>query len=144
MRIIRTPSFVVAAVVVLTLSRNIKSVVTGQAPVTLELRDTPGKNTTTQGGTRIYHSRRISCLHQEHIKVKSGVSLRCARSIPVRTSHYSCLEKMTTYTACHSRKTTTYILHVVSITTHTHDRRKSIGKNKRRREKKIKKRKEKR
>ena len=32
-------------VVVLTLTRIIKSVVTGQAPVTLELRNTPGKNT---------------------------------------------------------------------------------------------------
>ena len=30
-------------VVVLTLTRIIKSVVTGQAPVTLELRNTPGK-----------------------------------------------------------------------------------------------------
>ena len=34
----------------------------------------------------------------------------------------------TDYTACHPRKTTTYRLHVVHITTHTHDRRKSIGK----------------
>ena len=34
------------------------------------------------------------------------------------------------YTACHPRKTTTYILHVVSITTHTHNGRKSIGKKK--------------
>ena len=34
----------------------------------------------------------------------------------------------TDYTACHPRKATTYILHVVPITTHTHDRRKSIGK----------------
>ena len=57
----------------------------------------------------------------------------------------------TVYTACHPRKTTTYILHVVSITTHTHDRRKSIGENKQikgkkkqRKEKKIKERKEKR
>ena len=50
----------------------------------------------------------------------------------------------TVYTACHPRKTTTYILHVVSITTHTHDRRKSIGKKKQRKEKKIKERKEKR
>ena len=33
----------------------------------------------------------------------------------------------TKYSDCHPRKTTTYILHVVSITTHTHDRRKSIG-----------------
>ena len=42
-----TPSLVV--VVVLTLTRIIKSVDTGQAPVTLELRNIPG-------GTRIYHS----------------------------------------------------------------------------------------
>ena len=47
------------------------------------------------------------------------------------------------YTACHPRKTTTYILHVVPITTHTHDRCKSIGKKKRRKEKKIKERKDK-
>ena len=38
---------------------------------------------------------------------------------------------------------TWYILHVVSITTHSHDRRNSIGKKKKRREKKIKERKEK-
>ena len=36
----------------------------------------------------------------------------------------------TDYTACHLRKTTTYISHVVPITTHTHDRRKPIGKKK--------------
>ena len=36
--------------------------------------------------------------------------------------------KKTDYTACHPRKPTTYILHVVPITTHTHDRRKPIGK----------------
>ena len=42
----------------------------------------------------------------------------------------------TDYTACHPRKTTTYVLHVVSITTHTHNRRKSIGKKKQRRERK--------
>ena len=41
-------------VVVLTLTRIIKSVVTRQAPVTLELRNTPGKTHTTQGGTRVY------------------------------------------------------------------------------------------
>ena len=34
----------------------------------------------------------------------------------------------TDYTACHPRKTTTCILHVVPITTHTHDRPKSIRK----------------
>ena len=43
----------------------------------------------------------------------------------------------TKYSDCHPRKTTTYILHVVSITTHTHNRdNKSIG------EKETKKRKE--
>ena len=42
----------------------------------------------------------------------------------------------TDYTACHPRKTPTYILHVVPITTNTHGRRKLIG------EKKTKKRKE--
>ena len=42
---------------VLTLTRIIKSVVTGQALVTLELRNTPGnKHIQTKGGTRIYHS----------------------------------------------------------------------------------------
>ena len=42
-------------------------------------------------------------------------------------------------TACHPRKTTTYILHVVPITTHTHGKRKSIGKKKQRKEDKGKK-----
>ena len=50
----------------------------------------------------------------------------------------------TNYSDCHPRKTTTCILHVVSITTHTHDRRESIGEEKQRKEKKIKERKEKR
>ena len=54
----------------------------------------------------------------------------------------------TDYTACHPRKTTTYMSHAVSITTHTHDRPKSIGKkkqitNKKRKEKKEKRRKKK-
>ena len=58
----------------------------------------------------------------------------------VHTGAYVSLlaSRKTDYTACHSRKTTTYILHVVPITTHTHDRRKSIGKKKQRKEKKIK------
>ena len=49
----------------------------------------------------------------------------------------------TDYTACHPRQAITYILRVVLITTHTHDRRKLIGKKKQRKEKKIKERKEK-
>ena len=44
----------VKIVVVLTLlTRIIKSVVTGQAPVTLELRNTPGKKHKPKDGTRI-------------------------------------------------------------------------------------------
>ena len=51
----------------------------------------------------------------------------------------------TKYSDCHPGKTTTYILHVVSITTHTHDRNKSIGEKetKKRKEDKGKERKEK-
>ena len=41
-------------------------------------------------------------------------------------------------TACHPRTTTTCISHVVPITTHTHDTRKSNGKKKQRKEKEIK------
>ena len=65
---------------------------------------------------------------------------------PVHTGAYVSLlaPGETDYTACHPRKTTTYILHVVSITTHTHDRRKSIGKKTQRTNKKRKERKEKR
>ena len=44
---------------------------------------------------------------------------------------------MTHYTACHPRKTTTYILHVVPITTNTHDRRKSVKKKKQRKAKQV-------
>ena len=83
------PGVVVVVVdVVLTLTRIIKSVVAGQAPVTLELRNTLGQNTNNSRWYThsLYHSC-SSCLHQKHIKVKSGVSLQCARSIPVHTSH---------------------------------------------------------
>ena len=45
-------------------------------------------------------------------------------------------------TASHPRKTTTYILDVVSFTTHTHGRRKSIEEKKQKKEKKRKERKE--
>ena len=46
----------VDVVVVLTVTLIIMSVVTGQVPVTRELRNTPGKTHATQGGTRIHHS----------------------------------------------------------------------------------------
>ena len=83
----------VVVVVVFTLTRIIKSVVTGQAPVTLEMRNTPGKNTYNPRWYTHISQLTHSCLLQKYIKVKSGVSLRCARSRPVHTSHYSRLEK---------------------------------------------------
>ena len=43
------------------------------------------------------------------------------------------------YTACHPGKTTTYILLVVPVTTHTHVRRKSIGNKKQRKERRERK-----
>ena len=49
----------VVVVVVLTSTRIVKSVVTRQAPVTLELRNTPGKNTNKPKVVRayqVYHS----------------------------------------------------------------------------------------
>ena len=57
----------------------------------------------------------------------------------VHTGEYVSLfaARKTDYAACHPRKTTTYILHVVPITARTRDRRKSTGKKKQRREKKI-------
>ena len=47
------------------------------------------------------------------------------------------------YTACPPKKTAAYILHVIPITTHTHDRRRSFKKKKQRKEKKTKEKKEK-
>ena len=105
--------------------------VTGQAPVTLELRNTPGKkHKQTKGGTRIYHSRRNSCLRQKHIQGEIGSQPTMYQvHTGAYTSHFSRLEKPTIPLAT-QRKTATYILHVVPITTHTHVGRKSIGKKK--------------
>ena len=48
--------------------------------------------------------------------------------MPLHTSHYSHLEKPTIPIATRGRLPRIYqVLRVVSITTHTHDRRKSIG-----------------
>ena len=41
----------------------------------------------------------------------------------------------TDYTGCHPENTTTYILHVVPITTHTHIRLESTGKKKKKKRK---------
>ena len=82
--------------VVLTSSRIIKSVVTGQAPVTLELRNTPGKKHKQTRGVHAYITAdAVHASARKYEKMKLGVSLRCARSILVHTSHFSCLGKPT-------------------------------------------------
>ena len=67
------------ALVVLTLTRIIKSVVTGQAPFTLELRNTPGKTHTQPKVVHAFITPDAIHASTRNIKVKSGVSLRCAR-----------------------------------------------------------------
>ena len=123
-------------VVFLTFARIIKSVVTGQAPVTLEqlAEECPRENTQTsqRWHTHVYA---IHASARNIKKVKSGVSLRCARSILVHAYVSLLPTGKDDYAACYPRKTTTYILHVVPITTHTHVTRKSIGKTKQRKEK---------
>ena len=119
-------------VVVLTLTRIIKSMVTGQAPVTLEWSNTPGKK---HKPTAEHAYITADAIHASAGNI-SGVSLRCARSILVHTSHYSRLEnRLYRMPPNKDYSSTTYMLHVVPITTHTHDRRKSIGKKKKKEEK---------
>ena len=60
--------------VVLTLTRIIKSVVSGQAPVTLELRNTPEKkHKQTKGGTRIDYITAADAFHVSARKIKSEI-----------------------------------------------------------------------
>ena len=106
-------------VVVLTLIRIIKSVVTGQAPVTLELRNTPGKNTNQRWCT---HVLRLTQFMPPPETYKSEIESQ-PTMCQVHTSAYVSLlaPGKTDYTAWHLRKTTTYILHVVPITYITQD-----------------------
>ena len=116
-------------VVDLTLTRIIKFVVTVQAPVTLELRNTPGKNTNNQRWyTHISQLTRFMPPPETYKSEIGSQSTMCQ----VHTGAYVSLltPGETDYTACHPRKTTTYLLHVVSINTHTRDRRKPIGEKK--------------
>ena len=67
-----------------------------------------------------------------HIHLQSEIGSQPTMCQVHTGAHVSLLAPgKTDYTARHAR-TTTYILHVVPITTHMHDRRKSIGKKKRR------------
>ena len=62
----KIPPQVVAVFVVVTLTRIMKSVVTEQAPVTLERRNNPRENPNQKWYTH-YHSSRNSSLHQKSI-----------------------------------------------------------------------------
>jgi len=103
--------------------------VTGLVPVTLEQRNTLGKNT---NNPRLYtHKSQLTQFMPPPETYKSEIGSQYTMC-QVHTGAYVSLlaPEKTDYTACHRRKTTTYISHVVSITTHTHNRRKSIGKKK--------------
>ena len=100
--------------VVLTLTRIIKSVVTGQVPVTLELRNTLGNNTSNP---RWYtHISQLTQFMPPTETYKSEIGSQ-STMCQVYTGAYVSLRARgkTDYTACHPRKTTTYILHVVSM-----------------------------
>ena len=89
---------VVLVVVVLTLTRIIKSAVTtGQATVTLELRNTPGKNTNnrTVVHASIITADAINASTSGTYKSEIGSQPTMCRSILVHTSHYSRVETPT-------------------------------------------------
>ena len=84
----------------------------------------PQRKTTIKPGWYTHISQlEHSCFRQRHTKVKSGVSLRCASSILVRTSHYSRL-KDRPYRLLPRKDYHVYIARSI----HTHVRLKSIGK----------------
>ena len=116
-------------VVVVTLTCIIKSVVTGQAPVTLELRNTPGKKT---HNPRWYtHISQLTQFMPRPETYKSEIGSQSTMCQVQAGAYVSLLTPgETKYSDCRLPPK------VVSITTHTHDRRKSI------REKETKKRKE--
>ena len=98
-------------VVILTLTRIIKSVVTGQAPVTLELRNTPGKK----------HKPKVVHAYITADAIRAFTRNICSEfgSQPAMCQVHAgaCVSILapgkTDYTACHPRKTATYILHVL-------------------------------
>ena len=131
---------VVVVVFVLTSTRIIKSVVTGQAPVTLELRNIPRKNT---HNPRWYTH--ISQLTQfmpppETYKSEIGIQSTMCQVGPDR-----CI-RLTTHAWRNQifrlppkEDYHVYITRiVVSFTTHTHDRHKSIGEKETKKRKKDK------
>ena len=74
----------VVVVVVLTLTRIIKSVVTGQAPVTLELRNTPGRKHKPKVVHAYITADAIHAPTRNMYKVKSGVNTYHVQCPPSR------------------------------------------------------------
>ena len=118
--------------VVLTLTHTIKSVVTGQAPVTLELRNTPGKNTNSP---RWYtHISQLTQFMPPPETYKTEIrSLSTICQVHTGALLLTSGETVYQYNARHPRETTTYTLHVVSIslrirTTDTSAMRVGLGK----------------
>ena len=67
------------------------------------VEECPRKKHRNKSGTRILIADAINASARKIQKVESGVSLRCARSILVHTSHYSRLKKPTTPLATQKR-----------------------------------------
>ena len=113
--------------------------VTGQAPVTLQLRNTPGKKHKQRWYTHISQMTQFMPPPGTYKSEMGSQPTICQ----VHAGAYVSLlaPGKTDYTACHPRESTTYILHEVPIAAHAHDRRKSIGKQKQRKEKERKERK---
>ena len=101
---------VVVVVVDLILTRIIKSVVTRRAPVTLEVRNTPGKtHQQTKGGTYTHHISQLTQFMPPPENIESEIGSQTTMC-QVHTGAYVSLlspGKNDYYTACHPRKITT-------------------------------------
>ena len=119
--------------------------VTGQAPVTLELRDTPGKKTQKPKVVyRIHAYITADAIHaspRKHIKseIVSQPTI-CQVHLPVHTSHHSRLKKPTIPLAIQERLLRTeYILHLPSAYHYAYARQTRFNwKKKQRKERKRK------
>ena len=90
------------SLLLLRLSRVIKSVSTGQAPVILEWKNTPRKNTKqTKGGKSYIIAEAVHASTKKYEHMRSEVSLRTSQA---HTGTYvSIFASETGYTACHLR-----------------------------------------
>ena len=93
---------------VLTSTRIIKSVITGQAPVLLKLRNTPGKNTNQPKEVHIHIT--ADAVHASARNIYKSEIGSQPTMCQVHTCAYVSLlvPGKTDYAACHPRETTTY------------------------------------